>query len=242
MRAAGRWSGRVVLALATVLGVIAAAMAVSVWIGSEIPRGGAWHEPRDGVTILVGTNGVHTEIVMPLETPIANWRAVFPASDLADPYRPYTHVAVSWGEREFFLNTPTWADLDPVHAVGALTGGEGLLHVAHYVRPAPSDDYRPVRLRAHEYRRLAEAIAAFAPREPTTRSYPGYEGYDVFYSSPGTYHAFNTCNQWTGNMLAAAGLRMGRWTPMAGSVMKWVPPFELGEAALAAGPAQPNGR
>lgn len=35
----------------------------------------------------------------------------------------------------------------------------------------------------------------------------------------------HTCNQWTGDMLADAGVPVGWWTPFAGSVMKWVPPI-----------------
>ena len=55
------------------------------------------------------------------------------------------------------------------------------------------------------------------------RRYPGYGAQDVFYSARGRYSAGNTCNQWTSDTLAAAGVRTGWWTPFAGGVMKWVP-------------------
>ena len=48
----------------------------------------------------------------------------------------------------------------------------------------------------------------------------------MFYDAPGEYTASNTCNQWTSNMLAAAGVRTGWWTPFAGGVMKWVPELD----------------
>ncbi|MCB2083351.1 MAG: DUF2459 domain-containing protein, partial [Sphingomonadaceae bacterium] len=51
----------------------------------------------------------------------------------------------------------------------------------------------------------------------------GYADYDVFYDAPGTYHLGNTCNQWTSDMLAEAGIKTGWWTPFPGGVMKWVP-------------------
>ena len=38
-----------------------------------------------------------------------------------------------------------------------------------------------------------------------------------------TYTAIQTCNQWTSDVLAGAGIRTGWWTPFAGGVMKWVP-------------------
>jgi len=197
--------------------------ALAGWIGSSIPRNGDWREPADGIEIMVASNGVHTELVMPLVTPEKDWRADFPVSDLPVPDRGFTHVAVSWGEKEVFLNTPTWWDLSPgtvLRIVGV--GGDGLLHVAFYVRPAPSDDFRPLTLTAEQYSRLVAGIEHALPRGERVR-YAGYGPEDVFYDAPGHYTSTNTCNQWTSDRLAEAGVKTGWWTPFAGGVMKWVP-------------------
>jgi uncharacterized protein (TIGR02117 family) len=160
---------------------------------------------------------------MPLVTPEMDWRGTFPARDIRASDRAYTHVAVSWGERAFFLETPSWTDLSIPVAVNAMTGGEAVLHVAHYVRPAPADDYRVLRLRADEYRALTAAIAGHLTPAEARETLPGYGAHDVFYSARGTYHIGNTCNQWTSDQLAAAGVKTGYWTPFPGGVMKWVP-------------------
>ncbi|WP_234027117.1 DUF2459 domain-containing protein [Erythrobacter sp. KY5] len=204
--------------------------ALSGWIGSSIPRNTSWTEPdpttERTIAILVGTNGIHTEIAMPIITPEQDWRGIFPASDIIASSRDYTHVAVSWGERRFFLETPTWFDVNPVTVVRAMFGGEGVLHVAHYVRPAPSSDYRVMHLRPAEYRALAAAISAqIAPAE-TREVLPGYDTHDVFYTARGTYHLGNTCNQWTSDQLATAGAKIGVWSPFPGGVMKWIADFE----------------
>ena len=196
---------------------------LGTWIGSSIPRNGDWAEPAEGVEILIETNGIHTGIVMPLVTPQKDWRSAFPAADLGNPNRPYTHVSVSWGEREVFLNTPTWADLSVSTAIGAAFGGDGLLHAAHYVRPAPSADIRPLRITEAQYVRLVAQIERQVLPPAERKLHAGYAPYDVFYDAPGTYHLGNTCNQWTSNTLAAAGIRTGWWTPLPGGVMKWVP-------------------
>jgi len=197
--------------------------ALAAWIGSSVPRNGGWREPEQGIEILVGSNGVHTELVVPLVTPEKDWRADFPAADLPVPGRDFTHVAVSWGEREVFLNTPTWWDLSPLTALRVIgVGGEGLLHVSHYVRPAPSEDFRPLTLTPAQYRRLVAGIERALPQGERVR-YDGYGPEDVFYDAPGHYTATNTCNQWTSDRLAEAGVRTGWWTPFAGGVMKWVP-------------------
>lgn len=221
-----RWMRRIALGLGALFIGLPLLFALAAWLGSSIPRNGDWMEPDTGIEIFVGSNGIHTEIAMPVATDIIDWRGIFPPGDIAAPDRPYTHVSVSWGERTFFLETPTWADLDPIVGARALTGGEGLMHVAWYVRPAPAEDFRPMRITREEYRALAGDIAAQLAQEETRTVYPGYAAHDVFYSARGTYHLGNTCNQWSSDRLAAAGIRTGWWTPLTGGVMKWVPPIE----------------
>jgi uncharacterized protein (TIGR02117 family) len=218
-----RWLGWAALGL---FGLVAA-YSLAGWIGGSIPRNGDWREPSPNdpgaVTIMVETNGVHTALVLPLVTPERDWRPVFPDSEITAPSPEYTHVAISWGEKQVFLHTPTWWDLRPwtvLRIVGI--GGEGVLHVAHYIRPAPADDIRPLRITHAQYARLVAAIDRSLPAQPRVR-YPGYGMQDVFYDAPGHYTAETTCNQWTSNTLAAAGVRTGAWTPFAGGVMRWVP-------------------
>ncbi|MCA1660727.1 MAG: DUF2459 domain-containing protein [Novosphingobium sp.] len=217
--------------LAAALGLALAGFLLAAWVGSSIARNPDWREPAaddpDAVEIMVETNGVHTALVLPLLTREKDWRAVFPAGDVAAPHEPYSHVSVSWGEREVFLNTPTWWDLRPKTVMRIVFGGgDGLLHIAHYVRPALGENIRPLRLTRAQYAVLVRRIEAMLPpvplSEPRSR-YPGYGDYDVFYPARGTYTSRNTCNQWTSDTLAAAGVRTGWWTPFAGGVMKWVP-------------------
>jgi uncharacterized protein (TIGR02117 family) len=204
-------------------GAVVALFLLTAWIGSSIPRNGDWREPQEGVDIMVETNGVHTALVLPLVTPERDWRGVFPIGDIARPDRPYTHVSISWGERQVFLETPTWWDLKASTVLRiAGVGGEGLLHVAYYVRPAPAEGIRPLRLTRAEYRRLVTAIDRALPRGEWI-AHPGYGSYDAFYEAPGRYTVRNTCNQWTSDTLAAGGVKTGWWTPFAGGVMKWVP-------------------
>jgi len=196
------------------------------WVGSAIPRNPDWVEPArgdpDAVEIMVGTNGVHTELVLPLVTPEKDWRRDFPVTDIPASGEPYTHVAVSWGEREVFLNTPTWSDLRLSTALQAMIGGDALLHVAHYVRPAPGPDNRPLRLTRAQYGRLVARIETAVVPPATRRRHPGYFDNDAFYDAPGQYSWRQTCNQWTSDSLAAAGVKTGSWTPLVGGVMKWV--------------------
>lgn len=223
-----RWIGRIAagVVLAATLYLLAG------WIGSSIPRNGDWSPPQTGGTVIgLETNGVHTALVLPLVTAAKDWREDFPLGDIARPGRPYTHVSISWGEREVFLDTPTWWDLSPRTVLRVLTrGGDALAHVAFYVRPARSDSLRPIRITDAQYRRLVESIEVHLATPEPRRRFPGYGAGDVFYEAGGRYTAVNTCNQWTSSRLADAGIRTGGWTPLAGGVMKWVPALPDGQA------------
>lgn len=223
LRKAVRWFGYVVLAIFCAI----VAFLLSAWIGSSIPRNADWTEPESGVEIMVETNGVHTGIVMPVISDQKNWRETFPFLGQPDEFGELpTHVAVGWGEKHVFLNVPTWADLDAGTALRIATqGGDGLMRVMPYVRPAPSEDHRPVTLRAEEYARLVGQVEAILPPlEPGEErvDHPSFQPGARNYDALGRYTLGNTCNQWVGDILAHAGMKMGTWTIFSGGVMKWV--------------------
>ena len=197
-----------------VLSYVAAAL-----VGGSIPANSRWRRPERGVTVWVESNGIHTGLVMPKVAGDVDWRARAPAGDLRDPrYAGWGFVAIGWGEKGFFLGTPTWRDFRPGTALRAGFGSDAtLMHVEHV--PGPALDARAVVLTPLQYRRLAAFVAAsFLPRG---RRYPGYDANDVFYDARGRYDALRTCNSWTGDALRFAGVRIGRWTPLPVTVTGW---------------------
>lgn len=174
-----------------------------------------------GVTIWVEENGVHTGIVMPKVAAGVDWRRDFPAGDLRDRrFAAHDYVAVGWGERGFFLDTPRWRDLRPATVLAAAVGSEAtLLHVEHVARPTSGPAVHPVVLTADEYRALATFVRA---SRGGGQALAGYGRHDAFYPAVGRYDAWRTCNAWTGNALAAAGVRVGWWTPFPATVMWWL--------------------
>ncbi len=195
------------------------------WLGSALPRNPGWHEPAAGVVILVETNGTHTGIVVPIRTPLKDWAATFPEA-AALRGGAATHLALGWGEREVFLDVPTWADLDPLTALRIVAaGGESVMRVSPYVHPVAGEHHRPVRLSVEQYRRLVDRIeASLAPPGPlgSPAGLAGTDPLSRYYPARDRYTLVRTCNSWVGDLLGDAGVRMGRWTPFAGGVMKWI--------------------
>lgn len=217
----------VTLGLLTMLVMVVAGYFVLAFIGSTIPQNPGWREPESGVEILVETNGTHTGIVMPVVTAQKDWRLTFPSAGepLPGGQMP-THIAIGYGEREVFLGVPTWGDLTAGTALRiASLGGDSLIRVSHYLRPAPSASYRPLRITPAQYDRLARSIEAQLPPMPPTGRTIFRDTYsrDGYYTARGRYTLGNTCNEWVGERLTEAGLPMGLWTPLASGVTKWIP-------------------
>lgn len=214
--------------LRVVAGIVAAPLVyfALVLILGAVPANVAFRQAGpEGVTIYIRSNGVHTWIVMPKTNDDMDWRPYANPAHLRDPrWGAADHVAIGFGNRDFYLNTPTWADLRFSTAAYALFGsGPTLLHVEHVDAPQPELDQRPIRISHGQYRRLAEYIQRRFAMDEGGRPRPvlgrGYADNDMFYEANGGYSFVMTCNEWTGRALRYAGVRMGLWTPMEQSVM-----------------------
>ena len=58
------------------------------------------------------SNGVHTDVVMPLKNDIFDWSDVVNPKDTLTADPQITHIGLGWGERNFYLYTPEWKDFD----------------------------------------------------------------------------------------------------------------------------------
>ena len=203
-----------------VLVVLAALIGAAVLAGAVIPANRDWREPDRGVTIYVYSNGVHTGLILPAVNRQMDWRPLVRADDLSDPRYAGNWLLFGWGERDFYLNTPTWADVSPARVAWALIGSDKtLVHVDHLQAVAADDDSRPLRLNEAQYTALVWAIRGdFAEMREVMK---GYGPNDVFYAGRGHYSGINSCNEWTGTRLRQIGVQVGIWTPTAWSVMRW---------------------
>jgi len=209
----GKWVGR----LLTLLLAVPALYLTAALAGSLIPVNRRWAEPPRGTTIYLADNGIHTDIIMPIESQGLDWAPLLPARDFdrAEPNAGF--IAFGAGERRVYLDTPTWWDIRPRTIWSALAGGDRVIHV-QYV-PSPYYAVRQIRLRPEEYRRLWASIRAeFALDEhggPQKIDHPGYGPSDAFYRSNGRESALATCNNWAAARLRIAGVKTSLWPPFA---------------------------
>ncbi len=195
--------------------------------GSLIGVNTNWREGDTGVQIFVETNGVHTALVLPKRAAGHDWSALVSASHLRDPSLTGDHLSFSWGHRQFYLETQSWGDIKASTLTGVILGSdETLIHVYHLTRVQEGPYLRALIITDEQYQQLVKLIEdkfLFNANGGQPAPIPGYGNHDIFYEATGRYTIINTCNTWTGDMLAAIGVRVGAWTPLAGGVMRWFP-------------------
>lgn len=210
-RRKARWPKRILLAIFA----IPLAYLASALVGGLISVNRDWAEPDHGVTVYLANNGIHIDLVMPVDAQGLNWAPMFPAKDFAAKPAGARWIAIGAGEKRVYLETPTWADISPGTVWAATSGGERVMHVEWV--DDPTWTAKEIRLTPEQYRRLWASIrASFALDSlgrPIHIDHPGYWQRDAFYEGVGKASAIDTCNQWVASRLRLAGVKAPLWSP-----------------------------
>ncbi|RYF83793.1 MAG: TIGR02117 family protein [Comamonadaceae bacterium] len=210
------------------------ACALMLW-----PTGTPTSQADADIEAYVISNGVHTDLVLPLQAAGVDWRALFPLQHARAAPADAEFVAIGWGDREFYLHTPTWADLTLRRAVRAMLGRHpAALHVSWLQRAQlpPRHTWR-LPLTAEHYRQLVQHVQRSLPEgQALPIAGAHYADNDAFYEATGHYHLLRTCNEWTAQGLRAAGAPVGRWAPFDFNVRWHLQPLKPARSASAAVP------
>lgn len=169
------------------------------------------------IDVYLYSNGVHTDIVMPLRSDEIDWTTEI------DPRHTYAQrsdmefLAVGWGDKGFYLETPEWRDLKASVAFkAAFYLGSSAMHTTFYKTMYEGDHCIKVKITREQYRELIAYIQASFDRDSNGDyiliTAPTYGKNDTFYEAKRTYGLFYTCNTWANNALKAAGMKACFWT------------------------------
>jgi uncharacterized protein (TIGR02117 family) len=179
---------------------------------------------KEGVKIFIVSNGVHTDIVVPSKTKLKNWADIFPPEIFGINDSLHNYTAFGWGDKGFYLNTPTWDDLTFATAFKATFGLSGTaVHVKYLKQPVPKKGKcSELIIDEKSYVKLISYIEnSFLRKENFVQriDHPGYSDNDLFYEATGTYSAFKTCNVWTDYGLQETGVKVACWSPFSEGLM-----------------------
>lgn len=208
--------------LLKVVGIILGIVVIYVILGlliPYIPVSAKNDGQKKEIPIYIYTNGVHTDIVMPVKNDLQDWSMKIPFANTKSKKTDYQYIGIGWGDKGFYLDTPTWADLKFSTAVkAAFWLSDSAMHCTYYNTMKEGDDCKMIMISRNQYENLVKFVEDKFDRDqngnfmliPTNAV---YSDNDAFYDAKGTYSFLYTCNTWSNNALKAAGQKAALWTP-----------------------------
>ncbi|MEN8119925.1 MAG: TIGR02117 family protein [Bacteroidota bacterium] len=185
-----------------------------------IPVNSSFKESKEGTEIFINTNGVHTNIILPTKTNDFDWNRFLKIKE------NYEYLAFGWGDKEFYLNTPTWDDLKISTALkAAFLPTKTIIQVNGYsYKPKESETVIKLKLNEDQFQKISYFVAESfkqSDKNQIIKINPNnkYGFKEKFYLAKGTYSLLKTCNNWTNKGLKQAGIKNAFWAPFDKSVM-----------------------
>ncbi len=166
------------------------------------------------------SNGVHLDFVIPTQ--------LIPEQLLTQlrPGAETQFLGIGWGDKGFYLDTPTWADLSAKVAVRAMfLPSPTAMHVTeHRVinRTWSQLDLSDAQLEAL-FGYIMDSFQTDSRGQISEIVGEGYTPLDRFYEANGNYSCFKTCNTWVNTGLRRIGVKTAIWTPMDKGVLRYLP-------------------
>ena len=174
-------------------------------------------EPKN-IDIYLLTNGVHSDLVVPVKSAEFDWSKEIPFENTLSKRTDFKYLSIGWGDKGFYLDTPTWAELKVSTALkAAFWLSESAMHCTFYDEMKVGKDCKKITLTKPQHQELIAFI-----REKFDRDQNGkpifiktdavYGKDDAFYEAKGSYNFTETCNTWTNDGLKVAGQKAALWT------------------------------
>jgi uncharacterized protein (TIGR02117 family) len=204
------------------------AYAISALLLAMIPvNTGFKPTPNDSISIFLSSNGIHTDIVLPLENALWDWTDYIDTSlteyDCADT----RYVAFGWGDSALYTTVPKFEDLKFSTAFQAAFGSKSsIMHTEFYTYWSESCETR-ICLDTFQYLQLATFIHNSFRMNPDGRyqyiQVPSHNGHDIFFRSKWHYGFLYTSNTWINDCLKSFGGKAALWTPLAQGITYYYP-------------------
>jgi uncharacterized protein (TIGR02117 family) len=205
-----------------VIGFLLGAVFLYVILGLLIPyipiRAEKTNDPKV-IELYILTNGVHTDLVVPVKTKYIDWSRKLPFENTKGKQTDFNYISFGWGDKGFYLDTPTWADLKFSTAFkAAFWLSDSAMHCTYYKSMKQGEDCKKMMLTEKQYQQLIRFIDSRFDKDASgkyilIKTDAVYGNNDAFYDAKGSYNFTYTCNTWANNGLKASGQQAALWTP-----------------------------
>lgn len=171
------------------------------------------------VAIYIQTNGVHTDIVVPIKNELFDWTTQIKKEHTLATSNNAQFLAMGWGDKGFYLETPTWADLKASVAFKAAFGlSTTAIHATFYTKMKENESCKKIMISSNQYSKLVGFMKDSFQKDSkgnfiNIKTTANYGNTDAFYEAKGSYSMIHTCNTWANNALKSCNQKACLWTP-----------------------------
>lgn len=170
------------------------------------------------VSVYILSNGVHTDLVVPYQSKYFDWSKLVSMAQTLATDTSFNYLAMGWGDKGFYLQTPQWKDLKVSVALKAATGlSSTAVHATFHQQPKEGQYCKKIVLSEQQYLSLIGYIQTTFELDDRGESIyietnAQYGNHDAFFEAKGSYSVFRTCNTWANSALKIAGQKACVWT------------------------------
>lgn len=179
---------------------------------------------KEEVTIYIMTNGVHTDIVVPTRNEFMDWSKMVKYENTISKDTTYQYLAMGWGDKGFYLETPNWSDLRASTALKAASGlSNTAIHATYFSNIKENESCKKIIISKEQYVRLVDYMKNSFKKDEKgqfihIKTDQNYGKRDAFYEGTGSYSLLHTCNTWANNALKVSGQKCCFWTPIDSAI------------------------
>lgn len=167
-------------------------------------------------SIFISSNGIHLDIIVPVKNLKKN------LVDNLQVHDSTKYISFGWGDKEFYINTPTWSDLNFSTAFKALfLKSETAMHISFY-RTAYVQ-WEKIDLCKIQLENLNSFIESTFKKNKDKKfikiGVPGYSKNDYFFEAHGSFSFYRTCNVWVNEALKKANIKTSIWSPFVYGIL-----------------------
>ena len=187
------------------------------------------HKEKKSIhTVYLMKSGIHMDFLLPICNELKDWQEEFPISNTRSKDSTYKKIAIGWGSKDFYMNTPTWDDLTlKIFLISNFGLGSSAIHVKYYTDTLPKDSKTlSLKLSDNQYKKLVKYIENSLKRSGTNKSSlilpknpKVLSNNDAYYDAKQNYSLLFTCNSWINNGLKACGQKACLWTPYSQGIL-----------------------
>ena len=213
---------RIIILIPLLIFLIVVLYGFMTLLGAIIPVNQNRTVPSEGKLIYLVNNGYHIALVLPRDS--CTYGDIFNVPLGISGKGGFFYFG--WGDRQFYLGTPTVRNIDWLMAAKALfTPSSAALEVLYICSVLPDQtgvsslfvtEDELVALYGYVEKNIM--VSDGLPKQILSDEIdPAFYG-SIFFEASGSYSLFNTCNNWTSRGLKESGLRTHLWTPFTWGV------------------------